>query len=239
MERSRKHEQAVIAELQQGGDRSGLFWWLVDHHDEIVHATRGQRIRWDGFAKSIAKLGLLDFFGNSPNPRVCRLTWYKARVFVAAARASTRAPAVEPSSPLGSMPRSLSVRPPIADQQMNPPTDSRQWERNVGLGPTASCPEDGRVWEETTSNAVGDAALLGEPVPVQSGIAASFPPATCASLPLSASHNIAVIPPVAPPSGVATQKPKWTPEQQARIDASKARTMSQLEHSDRFINLKE
>ena len=93
--------------------------------------------------------------------------------------------------------------------------------------PDRFLPRGRKVWEET-SNAVGDAALLGEPLLVQSGIAASIPPATRASLPLSASQNIAVISPVATAVGVATQKPKWTPEQQARIDAASRLEQSHL-----------
>jgi len=38
--------KTVLSEIAKADDRSSLFWWLVEHHDEIVAAANGRRMRW-------------------------------------------------------------------------------------------------------------------------------------------------------------------------------------------------
>jgi len=80
----------MLRSIARGEDRSPLFWWMVDHHDEIV-ANAGKRIRWKGVCAQAAARGLTDAKGNPPSERTARATWRKARLAVAAARSAEAA----------------------------------------------------------------------------------------------------------------------------------------------------
>jgi hypothetical protein len=93
MPRRRAGLKAVIAEITQGADRSSLFWWLVEHHDELVEASRGRRLQWEALCKRFETLGLTDRTGKPASARVARLTWERARKVVArACEAEANAP---------------------------------------------------------------------------------------------------------------------------------------------------
>lgn len=87
MARDHKGLRAVISEVARGGDRSSLFWWLVDHHDDLVEAARGRRIQWGPLARKFAELGLTDRTGKPASAKAARLTWHRARRVVAEDRA--------------------------------------------------------------------------------------------------------------------------------------------------------
>jgi len=79
--------KAILAEVARSSDRSSLFWWLVDHHDELIEQAAGKRMRWDALCVRFAEHGLTDTRGRPATPRTARETWFQARRTVAEARA--------------------------------------------------------------------------------------------------------------------------------------------------------
>ena len=129
MPRRRAGLKAVIAELTQGADRSSLFWWLVDHHDELAAASRGRRLQWGPLCQRFKVLGLTDRTGKPASEAAARKTWLRARKLVAEARKTTeqapgrpffpsrlhkdwRPEVVQPSAP--ARPAPASAKPPVA-----------------------------------------------------------------------------------------------------------------------------
>ena len=84
MRTGRKPTEAILGAIARG-NRSPLFWWMVEHHDEIA-ARAGERIHWDGVCAKAAELGLTDTTGSPPSRRNARETWRQARLYVAKAR---------------------------------------------------------------------------------------------------------------------------------------------------------
>lgn len=83
MSKKRQDVEAVISYLQQGPDRSPLFWWLAEHHDALTEANDGKPIRWGPLAARLASFGLTDREGKPASPETVRLTWKRVRRFVA------------------------------------------------------------------------------------------------------------------------------------------------------------
>jgi hypothetical protein len=54
---NRKGLRAVLREIAYSADRSALFWWMVEHHDELAHAAQGRRLRWKPLCERFAALG--------------------------------------------------------------------------------------------------------------------------------------------------------------------------------------
>ena len=109
MGKSRSGLGAVLRDIARGPERSSLFHWLYDSHDEIVQASLGRRIRWKPIAAHAARLGLTDGDDKPPTAERVRQTWFGVRQEVAKQRA-LRASGLRPS---------LSLRPrrPSADWQ--------------------------------------------------------------------------------------------------------------------------
>lgn len=75
-----KSDASVVLEhIARSTDRSSLFWWMLDHHDEIVTAARGRRIRWKQFCADVTALGLTDTRGKPVTERNARETWRQVR----------------------------------------------------------------------------------------------------------------------------------------------------------------
>jgi hypothetical protein len=83
--------QAILGEVAHCGDRSPLFWFLVEQHDELVEHAAGKRMRWDTLCKHFAEHGLTDRRGAQATPETARKTWQRARQFVAQVRARKQA----------------------------------------------------------------------------------------------------------------------------------------------------
>ena len=79
-----------MKEVARGSERSSLFWWLVEHHDEIAAEAGGKRMRWEPLCARFAAHGLRDVNGRPPSPRTARETWLQARRTVAQARERKR-----------------------------------------------------------------------------------------------------------------------------------------------------
>jgi len=100
MKQDQRLTRTVLQIIARSDARSPLFWWMVDHHDEIIAAAAGERIRWAAFCAEAARLGLTDTRGRPPTERNARETWRQARRV--AARAKLREAATVPSPKLSS-----------------------------------------------------------------------------------------------------------------------------------------
>ena len=83
MTRKRPGLPAILEHLKQGPERSSLFWWLHEHHDELMAASAGRRIRWEQIAERLADLGLSDRTGKAASAASARQTWLRVRKLVA------------------------------------------------------------------------------------------------------------------------------------------------------------
>jgi len=102
MKQDQRLTRTVLEIIARSDARSPLFWWMVDHHDEIIAAAAGERIRWAAFCAEAARLGLTDTRGRPPTERNARETWRQARRVVGRAKFREAAPAPSPklSSPI-------------------------------------------------------------------------------------------------------------------------------------------
>jgi hypothetical protein len=91
MTNGRRQTKAILKAIARGEDRSSLFWWMVEHHDEILAAAEGRRIQWGTFCAEATRLGLTDTKGKPPTTRNARETWRQARRAVEEARERTMA----------------------------------------------------------------------------------------------------------------------------------------------------
>jgi hypothetical protein len=76
----------VLREITHSADRSSLFWWMVENHDELANAANGRRLQWTRLCAQFAELGLTDANGNPASEWTARKTWERARRAVAKAR---------------------------------------------------------------------------------------------------------------------------------------------------------
>jgi hypothetical protein len=95
MRRRNRDTKAILGTIERSELRSPLFWWMVEHHDEMVQAATRRRINWAGFCAEAAKRGLTDTRGDTPSESNARKTWLRARREVEQARAAeaTKPPA--------------------------------------------------------------------------------------------------------------------------------------------------
>lgn len=96
MGRHGKSLRAVVREITRSGESSTLFWWLVNHHDEIAEAAEGRRLRWDALCAQFDAAGLTDLKGKTASPATARRTWFRVREMVADARERQAAAAAQP-----------------------------------------------------------------------------------------------------------------------------------------------
>src|SRR5271166_5861811 len=100
MSRRKRDTKAILRTIERSEQRSSLFWWMVEHHDELIQASAHQRINWSAFCTEAAARGLTDTRGCPPSAVNARQTWRQARKAVAEARA---AEAAEPPPRPGSV----------------------------------------------------------------------------------------------------------------------------------------
>ncbi len=97
MPRDRKGLRAVLNEITQSADRSPLFWWLVEHHDELATAASGRRLQWARPCTRFAEMGLTDATGKPASVQTARVTWHRVKLSVA--KAQLRVAAKPPPKP--------------------------------------------------------------------------------------------------------------------------------------------
>jgi hypothetical protein len=95
MARQKRDTKAILKVIERTGDRSDLFWWMVEQHDEIILKAKGKRINWASVCAEAARRGKMDRLGQPPSVMTAKKTWQRARKEVEAARA---AQAVAPPS---------------------------------------------------------------------------------------------------------------------------------------------
>ena len=115
MERTNKAVKMLFAEMTQRGERSTLFWWFVENHDDILEGARRQRIQWAVVVQRAVGLGLTNRIGASPSRKLAKLTWQRAQTYVARVRKADGQQPVRPASPF-SIPRSADVQPVAAER---------------------------------------------------------------------------------------------------------------------------
>jgi hypothetical protein len=116
--------KAILAEVARGGERSSLFWWFVEHHDELIEQAVGKRMRWGPLSARFAEHGLTDVRGLPASPRTARETWLRARRVVAQAKARKQALAETAAARPGSTPPSR-ISPDWRPQEVVAPPPTR------------------------------------------------------------------------------------------------------------------
>lgn len=99
MTQRRRDTKAILRTVAQSEQRSPLFRWMVEHHDELVEASRLDRIHWANFCAEASKRGLTDTQGNAPTTATARKTWTRARRAVREAQAELTARPPKPVYP--------------------------------------------------------------------------------------------------------------------------------------------
>ena len=132
MSKKRQDVQAVVDYLLQGPDRSSLFWWLVDHHDELAEAASTKPIRWGPLAVRLASYGLTDRENKTAAPETVRQTWKRVRKFVVEEAAAKQARALLKRQTPSRLPATW--RP----QEATPPPRPEVGESGPASGPPAN-----------------------------------------------------------------------------------------------------
>jgi len=124
MKHDPRQSRAILATIGRSKARSPLFWWMVEHHDAIIAAAAGERIRWGAFCAEATRLGLTDTRGRPPTERNARETWRQARRVVARAklRQAATAPSSKVSSPIAPDRHVLLAPPPPTCPAVPPAT---------------------------------------------------------------------------------------------------------------------
>lgn len=210
MEKARKPVKTMFAAMTLRGERSTLFWWLVENHDEFKEAARRQRIRWNVVVETATEIGLTNRAGAAPTRKLAKLTWERAQRYV------TRNRVVEPVAVSDQtrsvpMPRSPDARPAESDP-VDPVASLNQQHQATPapFQPYARPQSPSRPLDETPS-----AFFEAEP--------AEAPPTRT---------DVAVC-------QATDVEGDWTPEQIAHLDATLARARAHLDHLDRFLKLQE
>lgn len=114
MKTKRAGLRAVLRKIEQPADRSSLFHWMVEHHDELLARANEARLVWVDLCATFAELGLTNRDGQPASQKTARLTWYRARKAVAEKRTRTARAALTGLSPRSLMPSaSPRARTPI------------------------------------------------------------------------------------------------------------------------------
>ena len=92
-------QKQILREMSQSSARSPLFWWMCEHHDEILEAAAGRRLSWRHLLARFKEAGLTDLAGRQPSPSNARKTWLRARREVARLRDLRAAKPAVPRAP--------------------------------------------------------------------------------------------------------------------------------------------
>jgi hypothetical protein len=120
MSRNSKGLRGVVREITHGANRSSLFWWMVENHDQLASAVGGRRLQWTRLCARFAKLDLTDANSHAPSEQTARKTWQRVRRAVAKAR--ELAAANQSARPQRRYPSRISPdwRPPVASSSDGP-----------------------------------------------------------------------------------------------------------------------
>ena len=114
MKTKRAGVRAVLKQVRQRPDRSSLFHWMVQHHDQMLAEADGGKLIWPELCVTFAALGLTNQKGAPANEPTARKTWERARKEVAEKRTRSARAALTGLSPRSLMPSaSPRTRTPI------------------------------------------------------------------------------------------------------------------------------
>jgi len=119
--KNRTGRGVVLKNIARGPERSSLFYWLYDLHDQIVQAAIGRRIRWEPLQAQAIELGLTDGANKSPTAERVRQTWYFVRKEVVKQRALRVAGGNRPSLTARAKRAPATWLPPALAQSNAPP----------------------------------------------------------------------------------------------------------------------
>jgi hypothetical protein len=93
---SRRALDGIVQRVARPEGRSGLFWWLLEHHDELRQAAAegGLGIPWRALCPEFSVLGITASGGKAVTPAIAKRTWQRVRrelACVEARRARERA----------------------------------------------------------------------------------------------------------------------------------------------------
>jgi len=81
MSSDRKGKERILQMVARPKVRSSLFWWLLEHHDDLVEAEgeAGLGLRWKELCVEFAQLGLSDVNGKAATEQTAQKTWWRVR----------------------------------------------------------------------------------------------------------------------------------------------------------------
>lgn len=188
MTTKRSDLEAVLADIEQSPDRSTLFYWLVENHEELAAASRGRRLHWTSLATRFRVLKLTDRDGKPASKETARKTWRRARAYVARLQGAaakqreaeayeratgTAAPSRPPSrTPLGWQPQPVDpVAAPVGSQPVRHPGQPMN-EASLGKGggqPAPDAPSPGISRHAATGNAQSPTIPIVPDLPKEGG----------------------------------------------------------------------
>lgn len=106
----------VLNAIGRGPGRSTLFYYLVEHHDQLTREWAGSSIRWASLVARFKALGLTDRDGKTPTEQGARQTWRRARKAVQRSRLYQMTGVLKPSNRSGAAAptRSNATAPAVA-----------------------------------------------------------------------------------------------------------------------------
>ena len=79
---TRRTVKEVTALIERGPLHSTLYYWLLEHHDELLAAAQAGPIRWAPLCAKFVSLGLSNKHGSIASPATARQTWLRVRLAV-------------------------------------------------------------------------------------------------------------------------------------------------------------
>jgi len=112
MPMSKKELDSFRRDIARGPYRPPLFWWLLEHYDELTAEHASTRQDWISHCKRMAGQGVVDARGQTPSCETARKAWQKVRKEVAAGRVKRPGDTVPPTPPSR---QRADWQPPVAD----------------------------------------------------------------------------------------------------------------------------
>jgi hypothetical protein len=122
MKSQKTDREAIREDIVRSGERSPLFWFLLESHDWIVEQADSRRLNWTKLCLRFDELGLTGATGKRAGTETARSTWRrvrkeKARVEARRAAAEAERAARAAANPRRNMPSQFLGRdysPPLA-----------------------------------------------------------------------------------------------------------------------------
>lgn len=69
----------ILETIAKPSNRSSLFWWMLEHHDEVLRAAGGGRLNWKQICEEVTAFGLTNVSGGRVTEATARKTWFRVR----------------------------------------------------------------------------------------------------------------------------------------------------------------